>query len=191
MRSLFFLPVHVCDILSVDACGQYFAAYLISRGAIYFALAIDGEICYNRPMRYVVTALLTVSVLASCSLMPVQTITRKELLTPTTYTAVDPSSYTDMMYYGADNTYDYFTRNSLRYRVLRSENAMPESARFSFNNWQGGKLYRDCLVTAVRDKLMPATTPTGTTTTSPNGQSQMGNAIRNWLQQRKTGTSGR
>lgn len=138
-------------------------------------------------MRYTVSALLVMTALASCSLMPVQTISRKELLTPSTYTVVDPSSYTDMMYYGADATYDYFTRNDLKYRVLRSENAMPESARFTFNNWQGGKLYRDCLVQSVRDKLMPAASTSSPT--ASGAQSPAGQAIRNWLQQRKTNSS--
>ena len=73
------------------------------------------------------TILLAVAALAlsSCSLMPVTTISRSELLKPTAMTAIDHSTYTDMMYYGADDTYDYFTRNSLKYRVLRTENAMP------------------------------------------------------------------
>ena len=141
-------------------------------------------------MRLFVTSVIAMAALASCSLMPVQTITRKELLTPTTYTAVDPSSYTDMMYYGADDTYDYFTRNSLRYRVARTENAMPESARFTFNNWQGGKMYRDCLVESVRDKILPALSTPGTTSTTGTStyqpQTKTGQAIKNWLEQRKT-----
>ena len=135
-------------------------------------------------MRIYITSIIAALALASCSLMPVQTITRKELLTPTTYTAVDPTSYTDMMYYGADNTYDYFTRNSLRYRVLRTENAMPESGRFTFNNWQGGKLYRDCLVDSVRNKLLPIGT-TNTSAATPSTyqpKTQTGQNIMNWLQ---------
>ena len=79
--------------------------------------------------------------LSACSLMPVTTISRSELLTPTAMTAMDPSTYTGMMYYGSDDTYDYFTRNSLKYRVLRAENAMPAAGRFTFDNWQTGKLY--------------------------------------------------
>lgn len=91
------------------------------------------------------TLLLAVAALAlsSCSLMPVTTISRSELLTPTAMTAMSPTTYTDMMYYGADDTYDYFTRNDLKYRVLRSENAMPAAGRFTFDNWQTGKLYRE------------------------------------------------
>ncbi len=137
-------------------------------------------------MRNFIPSLIAMVALASCSLMPVQTITRKELLTPTTYTAVDPTSYTDMMYYGADNTYDYFTRNSLRYRVLRTENAMPESGRFTFNNWQGGKLYRDCLVGAAVGSIIPGLSGSGTTTTTTNStyqpKTQTGQNIMNWLQ---------
>ncbi|MBQ8516629.1 MAG: hypothetical protein IJ498_03515 [Akkermansia sp.] len=139
-------------------------------------------------MRIFITSIIAMAALASCSLMPVQTITRKELLTPTTYTAVDPTSYTDMMYYGADNTYDYFTRNSLRYRVLRTENAMPESGRFTFNNWQGGKLYRDCLVGAAVNSVIPGlsgtTTNTATTpaTNTYQPKTQTGQNILNWLQ---------
>lgn len=142
-------------------------------------------------MRIFITSLIAMVALASCSLMPVQTITRKELLTPTTYTAVDPTSYTDMMYYGADNTYDYFTRNSLRYRVLRTENAMPESGRFTFNNWQGGKLYRDCLVGAAVNSFIPGlsgtTTNAGTATptvtpSTYQPKTQTGQNILNWLQ---------
>lgn len=82
-------------------------------------------------------------VLSSCSLMPVTTISRSELLTPSAMTLVDHKTYTDMMYYGSDETYDYFTRNSLKYRVLRSEKAMPDAGRFPFDNWQTGKLYRE------------------------------------------------
>ena len=68
-------------------------------------------------------------------------------------TAVDTSTYTDMMYYGADETYDYFTRNSLKYRVLRTENAVPASARFSFDNWQTGKLYRQVAAQGAAQKV--------------------------------------
>lgn len=137
-------------------------------------------------MRIYITSIIAALALASCSLMPVQTITRKELLTPTAYTAVDPTSYTDMMYYGADATYDYFTRNSLRYRVLRTEKAMPESARFTFNNWQGGKMYRDCLVGAAVGSIIPGLSGSGTTTTTTNStyqpKTQTGQNIMNWLQ---------
>ena len=101
-------------------------------------------------------ALFAVSVLAltSCSLLPVTTISRTELLTPTAMTAVDPSTYTGMMYYGADDTYDYFTRNSLKYRVLRSENAMPAAGRFPFDDWKTGKLYREAAVSGGLQSLI-------------------------------------
>ncbi len=136
-------------------------------------------------MRIYITSIIAALALVSCSLMPVQTITRKELLTPTTYTAVDPSSYTDMMYYGADDTYDYFTRNSLRYRVLRTEKAMPESARFTFNNWQGGKMYRDCLVGAAVNAVIPGYSTNNTASTPAANtyqpKTQTGQNIMNWL----------
>ena len=137
-------------------------------------------------MRIYITSIIAALALASCSLMPVQTITRKELLTPSTYNLVDPSSYTDMMYYGADATYDYFSRNSLRYRVLRTEKAMPESARFTFNNWQGGKMYRDCLVGAAVNAVIPGNTA-GNAASTPAAntyqpKTQTGQNIMNWLQ---------
>lgn len=91
------------------------------------------------------TILLAVAAmsLVSCSMLPVTTISRSELLTPSAMTAVDYTTYTDMKYYGADDTYDYFTRNSLKYRVLRTENAVPAAGRFPFDNWQTSKLYRE------------------------------------------------
>lgn len=94
-----------------------------------------------RAMKNTILVVVAALALSSCSLMPVTTISRSELLTPTAMTAMDPSTYTGMMYYGADDTYDYFTRNSLKYRVLRTENAMPAAGRFTFDNWQTGKLY--------------------------------------------------
>ncbi len=137
-------------------------------------------------MRIYITSLIAALALASCSLMPVQTITRKELLTPSAYTAIDPSSYTDMMYYGADDTYDYFTRNSLRYRVLRTEKSMPESARFTFSNWQGGKMYRDCLVGAAVNAVMPGNASNaGSSTSAANTyqpKTSAGQKVKAWLQ---------
>ncbi len=105
------------------------------------------------PTQKALVGMLLASLLVSCSLMPVTTISRKELLTPTVMTAVDTSTYTDMMYYGSDETYDYFTRNSLKYRVLRTENAVPASARFSFDNWQTGKLYRQVAAQGAAQKV--------------------------------------
>jgi hypothetical protein len=140
--------------------------------------------------------------LSSCA---VKTVSRKELLTPTLSTAMDHTELTDMKYYGADAEYDYFTRGYTRYRVLKSENCLPESARFAFNNWQGGKLYRDCLkesvgsslVSKLQELLSGATTngttvqqlPAAGTTTSPQPyqpKTQTGPAIKNWLEQYKT-----
>jgi hypothetical protein len=112
---------------------------------------------------------------------------------------MNSSELTDMKYYGADAEYDYFTRGYTRYRVLKSENCLPESARFTFNNWQGGKLYRDCLKDSVGTTLVnklqnllngasstnavaqPVTTPAQSYTP----KTQTGKAIQNWLQQRK------
>ena len=82
-----------------------------------------------------------------------KTVTRRELLTPTLYIAMNSDEYLDMKYYGSDTEYDYFTRGYSRYRVLRSENALPEAARFTFNNWQGGKLYRECLIESTSSKV--------------------------------------
>lgn len=144
--------------------------------------------------------------LSSCA---VKTVTRKELLTPTLATAMDSSELTDMKYYGCDAEYDYFTRGYTRYRVLKSENCLPESARFTFNNWQGGKLYRECLTQSVGSSLVEklqnllngatttsttaqtlptttTTTPAATTTQPYQPKTQTGKAIQNWLQQMKT-----
>ena len=138
--------------------------------------------------------------LSSCA---VKTVTRKELLTPTLATAMDSSELTDMKYYGSDAEYDYFTRGYTRYRVLKSENCLPEGARFTFNNWQGGKLYRECLTESVGNSLVeklqnllngasatntvaqPVTTPTQTTVQPYQPQTETGKAIQSWLQQLK------
>lgn len=101
-------------------------------------------------MKKLLPGILIAALLCSCA---TKTVTRRELLTPTLYTAINSDEYLDMKYYGADTEYDYFTRGYTRYRVLRTENAVPASARFTFNNWQGGKLYRECLTTGVTDKL--------------------------------------
>lgn len=139
--------------------------------------------------------------LSSC----VKTVTRSELLTPTLSTAVDHTELTDMKYYGSDTQYDYFTRGYSRYRVLKSENCLPESARFTFDHWQTSKLYRDCLKESVGSSLVSklqsllnGATTTGTTvqslpttptvtpsaTTQPyQPKTQTGQAIQNWLKQ--------
>jgi hypothetical protein len=153
-------------------------------------------------MKKLIPAMMLLALaLSSCA---VKTVSRKELLTPTLSTAMDHTELTDMKYYGADAEYDYFTRGYTRYRVLKSENCLPESARFAFNNWQGGKLYRDCLkesvgsslVSKLQELLNGATTngttvqqlPAAGTTTSPQPyqpKTQTGQAIKNWLEQRK------
>lgn len=101
-------------------------------------------------MKKILPCIILSALLCSCV---TKTVTRRELLTPTLYTAVNSDELIDMKYYGADDQYDYFTRSYTRYRVLRSENAVPASARFPFNNWMGGKLYRDCLKENATDKL--------------------------------------
>lgn len=101
-------------------------------------------------MKKLLPCFLLAAILCSCA---TKTVTRRELLTPTLYTAVNSDELVDMKYYGSDNEYDYFTRSYTRYRVLRSENAIPESARFTFNNWQGGKLYRECLTQSATSKV--------------------------------------
>ena len=52
---------------------------------------------------------------------------------------------TNMMYYGCDGQYDYFTRGFSRLKVAKSEKAIPDACRFTFNNWTGGKKYTDCV----------------------------------------------
>lgn len=153
-------------------------------------------------MKKLIPAIMLLALgLSSCA---VKTVTRTELLTPTLSTAVDSSELTDMKYYGCDAEYDYFTRGYTRYRVLKSENCLPESGRFTFNNWQGGKLYRDCLKESVSssltDKLQSLlngatatgasaqTLPAAETTTTPSAytpKTEAGKSIQNWLQQRK------
>lgn len=101
-------------------------------------------------MKKLLPCILLAALLSACA---TKTVTRRELLTPTLYTAINTDEYLDMKYYGSDAQYDYFTRGYSRLRVLRTEKALPESARFTFNNWQGGKLYRDCLIETATDKV--------------------------------------
>lgn len=103
-----------------------------------------------KTMKKLLPCILLAAILCSCA---TKTVTRRELLTPTLYTAINSDEYLDMKYYGSDAEYDYFTRSYTRYRVLRTENAVPESARFPFNNWMGGKLYRECLTQSATSKL--------------------------------------
>ena len=102
-------------------------------------------------MKKLIPVLLLALGLSSCS---VKTVSRSELLKPTLATAMDTSELTDMKYYGSDTEYDYFVRGYSRYRVRKSENAIPDSARFNFDNWQTSKLYRDCLKDSVGSSLV-------------------------------------
>ena len=149
-------------------------------------------------MKKLIPAMLLLALgLSSC----VKTVSRKELLTPTLATAMDSSELTDMKYYGADAEYDYFTRGYSRYRVLKSENCLPESARFTFDNWQTSKLYRDCLKdsvgTTIVNKLQnllngatangsaAQTLPAATPAPAYQPKTETGKAIQSWLQQYK------
>lgn len=150
--------------------------------------------CYKaRVMKKLIPVMMLLALgLTSC----VKTVTRKELLTPSLSTVMDHTELTDMAYYGSDNEYDYFKRGYSRYRVLRSENTLPEAARFTFDNWQTSKLYRECLTSSVKDTLtnklqnllngnsasvqqLPATT-TPSTTTQP--KTQVGKALQGLFQ---------
>ncbi len=150
-------------------------------------------------MKKLIPAVLLLALgLCSC----VRTVSRKELLTPTLATAMDSSELTDMKYYGADAEYDYFTRGYSRYRVLKSENCLPESARFTFDNWQTSKLYRDCLKDSVGSSIVnklqnllngasangsaAQTLPAATPAPAYQPRTETGKAIQSWLQQRKT-----
>ena len=157
-------------------------------------------------MKKLIPAIMLLALgLSSCA---VKTVSRSELLTPTLSTVMNSSELTDMKYYGCDAEYDYFTRGYTRYRVLKSENCLPESARFTFNNWQGGKLYRECLTESVGSSLVeklqnllngasstnavaqPVTTPTQTTTPQTyQPQTETGKAIMNILNQCKASQS--
>ena len=135
--------------------------------------------------------------LSSC----VKTVTRSELLTPTLSTAVDHTELTDMKYYGSDTQYDYFTRGYSRYRVLKSENCLPESARFTFDHWQTSKLYRDCLTDSVGTTIVSKlqnllngatangtaaqTLPTATPAPTYQPKTETGKAIKSILEQYK------
>ena len=154
-------------------------------------------------MKKLIPVLLLALGLSSCA---VKTVSRTELLTPTLATAMNTSELTDMKYYGSDTEYDYFVRGYSRYRVRKSENALPDSACFNFDNWQTSKLYRDCLKESVGSTLvnklqdllnkatangtaaqtLPTTTP-GTTTTPQTYQpkTQTGKVIQGVLQQYK------
>jgi hypothetical protein len=152
-------------------------------------------------MKKLLSVMILALALSSCA---VKTVSRSELFTPTAATLVNSKELTDMMYYGSDNEYDYFSRGFQRLRVAKSEDAIPSSARFTFNNWQGGKLYRECLTESVGNSLVeklqnllngasasnpvvqPVTTPTQPTTQPYQPKTQTGQAIKNWLEQYKT-----
>lgn len=121
-------------------------------------------------MKKIIPVLMLVLALSSCA---TKTVTRTELFTPTTATLINKDELIEMKYYGADNEYDYFTRGFQRLRVPMSENAVPSFARFTFNNWQNGKKYTDCLKESTSNKLLgwlsgANTTATQTTTNTVN-----------------------
>lgn len=98
---------------------------------------------YNaRRMKKLIPVLILALGLSSCA---VKTVSRTELFTPTTATLVNSDELTQMKYYGSDDQFDYYTRGFSRLRVAKSEQSIPNEARFTFNNWQGGKLYTDCI----------------------------------------------
>lgn len=101
-------------------------------------------------MKKMITVILVSGLLSACSLVPAETITRAELLSPMEGKTVKPSDTLEMVYYGSDEEYDYFERKEVRYRVLREENAIPNAARMEYKGWENGKSYRRCLLDAVR-----------------------------------------
>ena len=106
-------------------------------------LDIVRIICYKPArMKKLIPVLLLTLGLSSCA---VKTVSRTELFTPTTTTLINSDELTKMKYYGCDGEYDYYTRGFSRLRVAKSEQSIPDAARFTFNNWQGGKLYSDCI----------------------------------------------
>ena len=92
-------------------------------------------------MKKLLSVMILALALSSCA---VKTVSRTELFTPTTATLINSDELTNMKYYGADDQYDYFSRGFQRLRVAKTENAVPSYARFTFNNWMGGKKYTDC-----------------------------------------------
>ncbi len=93
-------------------------------------------------MKKLIPVLILALGLSSCA---VKTVSRTELFTPTTTTLINSDELTQMKYYGSDDQFDYYTRGFSRLRVAKSEQSIPNEARFTFNNWQGGKLYTDCI----------------------------------------------
>ena len=106
-------------------------------------LDIVRIICYKPDrMKKLIPVLILALGLSSCA---VKTVSCTELFTPTTTTLINSDELTQMKYYGSDDLYDYYTRGFSRLRVAKSEQSIPDAARFTFNNWQGGKLYSDCM----------------------------------------------
>ena len=101
-------------------------------------------------MKKLIPVLILALGLSSCA---VKTVSRTELFTPTTTTLINSDELTQMKYYGSDDQYDYYTRGFSRLRVAKSEQSIPDAARFTFNNWQGGKLYTDCIKDGVTSKV--------------------------------------
>lgn len=156
-------------------------------------------------MKKLIPAMMLLALgLSSCA---VKTVSRTELLTPTLATAVNSKELIDMKYYGSDTEYDYFTRGYSRYRVLKSENCLPESARFNFDNWKNGKLYRDCLKDSVGGSLvsklqgllnaatangsaaqtLPAASSSAATTPAVKSAADLNKALQNYTPKSKTG----
>lgn len=106
-------------------------------------LDIARIICYKPArMKKLIPVLILALGLSSCA---VKTVSRIELFTPNAATLINTDELTKMKYYGSDDQYDYYTRGFSRLRVAKSEQSIPDAARFTFNNWQGGKLYTDCI----------------------------------------------
>lgn len=138
-------------------------------------------------MKKIISAFVLALALSACA---VKTVTRTELFTPSTATLINSEELTGMMYYGSDAQYDYFSRGFQRLRVARTENAIPNYARTTFNNWQGGKKYTECLQQSTVSKLQSllsgnstytATEVPTTTDTTIRNQQQM-QALQNLLQ---------
>lgn len=110
--------------------------------------------------------LLSAAALAfsSCSLLPPKEVTRAQLFKPDVFTAMDYTELTDMQYYGSDADYDYFSRGSFRYKVKRSENAVPAAVRTEFTGWNNGRMYRSCLMDTYLSGSGSGTTGTTGTT---------------------------
>ncbi len=139
-------------------------------------------------MKKLLSVMILALALSSCA---VKTVSRTELFTPTTATLINSDELTNMKYYGADDQYDYFSRGFQRLRVAKTENAVPSYARFTFNNWMGGKKYTDCLKESTVSKLQSLisgattyqaeTVPTNTTTPT-TAQQQRAQALQTLLQ---------